>query len=110
MPTSYKILGQAAPADTNNADLYTVPSATESVTSTIAIANTTASSSTARVFVRNNGATAAASNAIIFDTAVPGNSTITLTLGITLDATDVITVRSSTANALIFHAFGNEIS
>jgi hypothetical protein len=110
MPTSYKILGQAAPADTSNANLYTVPAATESVTSTIAIANTTASSATARVFVRADGAAAATSNAIIYDSSVPGNSTITLTLGITLNATDVITVRSSTANALTFHAFGNEIS
>jgi hypothetical protein len=110
MPTSYKILGQAAPTDTSNTDLYTVPTATESVTSTIAIANTTASAATARVFVRANGAAAAASNAIIYDASVPGNSTITLTLGITLDAADVITVKSSTANALTFHAFGNEIS
>jgi hypothetical protein len=41
---------------------------------------------------------------------VPGNSTITMTLGITLNAGDIITVRSGTANALTFHAFGNEIS
>jgi hypothetical protein len=27
-----------------------------------------------------------------------------------MDAADVITVRSGTANALTFHAFGNEIS
>jgi hypothetical protein len=110
MPTNYKILGQAAPADTNNADLYTVPSSTESVTSTIAIANTTVSSAVARIFVRNNGATAATSNAIVYDTAIPGNSVVTLTLGITMNAADVITVRSGTANALTFHAFGNEIS
>ena len=110
MPTIYKILGQASPANTSNANLYTVPTLTQSVTSTIAIANTTASSATARIFVRINGAAAAASNAILFDSSVPGNSTITMTLGITLNAGDIITVRSGTANALTFHAFGNEIS
>ena len=110
MATNYKILGQAAPADTNNTNLYTVPTSTESVTSTIAIANTTLLSATARIFVRDGGADPVAGNAIVYDTAVPGNSVITLTLGITLSAGDILTVQSGTADALTFHAFGNEIT
>lgn len=110
MPTVYKVLGQSAPADTNNANVYTVPSATNAVISTVVIANTSNVTATARIFVRPDGATAATSNAIMYDTSFPGKSSTALTLGITLDAADVITVRSGTANALTFSVFGSEIS
>jgi hypothetical protein len=110
MPTAYKVLGQSAPADTSNANLYTVPSATSAVVSTISIANVTATAATCRVFVRVGAAEAAASNALVYDAIVSANSTTSLTLGITLATTDVITVRSGTSNALTFQAFGSEIS
>jgi hypothetical protein len=110
MAVAYKILGQSAPADTSNADLYTVPSATETIISTLAIANTTANSANARIFIRNDAAAAATSNAIVYDVPVDGNSVINITAGITLNASDVISVRSSIANALTFHAFGSEIT
>jgi hypothetical protein len=108
MPVAYKILGQSAPATTSNADLYTVPSATQTVVSSIVVCNTTALDATARIFIRNNAAAAAASNAIIYDATISANSTAGYSLGITIDATDVITVRSSTANAITFSAFGSE--
>ena len=110
MATAYKILGQSAPANTSNANLYTVPSATSTIVSTLVIANTTATAATARVFARIAGATAAASNAIIYDASVPANSTATFTLGMTLATTDIITIQTGTANALTFTAFGSEIS
>jgi hypothetical protein len=110
MAETLKILGQAAPADTNNADLYTVPSSTQTVISTIAIANTAASSALGRIFVVPSAGSASTANAIVYDYSFDGNSTVTLTLGITLAAADKIIVRSGTANALTFHAFGSEIS
>jgi hypothetical protein len=110
MAVAYKILGQSAPADTDNANLYTVPSATEAVVSTIAIANTSSNTAKARVFVRDNGSSAAASNAIVYDAEILGNDTLALTLGITINSSDIITVRTDTANALTFHAFGSEIT
>jgi hypothetical protein len=110
MPTNYKILGQAAPANTSNANLYTVPASTEAIVSTLAIANTNPTSATARVFIRIGGAAAATSNAIVYDTVFIGNSVTTLTLGITLSAGDIITVQTASANFLTFHAFGSEIS
>lgn len=110
MPTTYKVLGQSAPADTSNATLYTVPSSTSTVVSTLAIANTTGSAATCRVFVRIAGAGAAASNAVLYDASIPANSTTSLTLGMTLATTDVISVRTGTSNALTFTAFGSEIS
>ena len=110
MAVSYKILGQSSPANTLNADLYTVPASTQAVISTIAIANTTAASAYARVYVREDGAGAFIGNAIMYDVLLTANSTLAVTLGITLNAADVITVRSSVASALTFHAFGSEIA
>ncbi len=110
MPSAYKILGQSAPADTNNANMITVGAGKSQVISTINIANTTATAATARIFARIAGAAAAASNAIIYDTSISGNTTVSLTIGVTLAATDIITVRTGTANALTFTAFGSEIS
>lgn len=110
MPTTYKVLGQAAPATTSNANLYTVPSATSAVVSTLVIANTTASAATCRVFVRVAGAAAAASNSIAYDLSIAANSHVAFTEGFTLAATDVVTVQTGTSNALTFTLFGSEIS
>ena len=110
MATAYKVLGQSAPTGTSNTDLITVGSGKSQVISSLVIANTTGSAATARVFVRIAGATAAAANAVIYDAAIGANSTNAFTLGITLAATDVVTVQTGTADALTFTAFGSEIS
>lgn len=110
MANTYKILGQSAPANTSNADLITVSAAQSEVISTLVVANTTANAATFRVFARIAGAAAATSNALVYDATVNGNTTTTLTLGITITATDVLTIQSGTANALTFTAFGCEIS
>lgn len=110
MPTAYKILGQSAPTNTTNADLITVGAAKSQVISTLVIANTTATDATCRVFARIAGAAAATTNALLYDATIPANGVQALTLGITLAATDVLTVRTGTANALTFTAFGSEIS
>jgi hypothetical protein len=112
MPTTYSILGQSAPTDTNNANLFSVTSGTQYVVSTIAVCNTTTSAATCRIFARLAGAAAATTNAIIYDSSIPANTTVSFTIGITLNGTagDIITVRSGTANALTFTAFGSAIS
>lgn len=110
MAITYKILGQSAPADSNNADLYTVGSGKTAITSTLVIANVTGSAATARVFVRIAGATAAAGNAVMYDVSIAANSHAAFTEGWALSATDVVTVRSGTGNALTFTLFGSELS
>jgi hypothetical protein len=110
MPINYKILGQAAPADTSNADLYTVPASTQTIVSTISVTNDTATSATFRIYVRLNGAAAAAVNTLYFDTPLAGNSTLMITSGLSLNAGDIITVQSGTASAFTFQAFGSEVS
>lgn len=109
MPTNYKVLGQSNPAATTATTLYTVPAATQAVVSTIAIANTGATSATFRIAIRIAGAALATSQYIAFDTPVTANNSTMLTLGISLGATDVVTVYSSNTN-LVFSAFGTEIS
>jgi hypothetical protein len=110
MPTVYKVLGQSRPSDTNNANLYTCPASTETIVSTLHVANVSVNDVTFRVFVRIDGATASESNAIAWDVPLAGNSIFAMTEGITLNASDVITVRSSLANAITFTLFGSEIS
>jgi glucose-6-phosphate dehydrogenase assembly protein OpcA len=109
MPTTYKVLGQSNPSATTATTLYTVPSATEAVVSTIVIANLTSTAATFRIAIRPNGATLANSQYIAYDITVGASDSTALTLGITMDAADIITVYASTAN-LTFTAFGSEIS
>lgn len=110
MATAYKVLGQSAPANTSNADLYTVGSGKSAVISTLHVCNTTSSAVTMRIFCRIAGATAAASNAIAYDLSIPANSIYGFTEGMTLAATDVLTIQSGTANALTFTLWGSENS
>jgi hypothetical protein len=110
MAVAYKVLGVAAPSGTTNVDLYTVGAGKSAVISTLAISNVTASQTTAQVYVRVAGATAAVGNALVYNTVILPNSTTAFTIGITLAATDVITVQTATANALTFFAFGSELS
>jgi len=109
MPTTYKVLGQSNPSATTATTLYTVPSATQAVVSTIVIANLTATAATFRIAVRVAGAALANSQYVAYDITVGASDSTALTLGVTLGAADVVTVYASTAN-LTFTAFGSEIS
>ena len=109
MATAYKVLGQSAPAATTDTDLYTVPSSTEAVISTIVVCNRAVTSAAFRIAVRPNGAAIADQHYLAYDVTVAGGDSTALTLGITMDAADVLTVRASTAD-LSFSAFGSEIS
>lgn len=104
------MLGQAAPADTNNANLYTVPSATQAVVSTLNVANVTGTAATFSIYVRIAGAAAGNNNAIARNVPLAANSIYSATQGITLGAGDIITIQSGTAGALTFTAFGSEVS
>jgi hypothetical protein len=109
MATRYQVLGQVAPGATTDTTLYTVPSAKEVVVSTLVVANRDAlASASYRIAVRPAGATLANQHYIAFDVVVGAGDSTTLTLGITLAATDVVTVRASSAN-LSFSAFGSVI-
>ena len=108
MAISYKILGQAVPAANTSVDLYTVPVGRQSIVSTLNVCNTTLSNVTFRVMVRNAGEAINQKQYIAYDTALPAQDAIGLTLGMTLNASDVVTVQSYQGN-VAFNLFGSEI-
>lgn len=109
MAKNYKVLGQSAPSATTNTDIYTVGAGKEAVISTITICNRSASAITYRIAIRTNGDTLANQHYIAYDNSVSANDTVALTLGITVDASDVVTVYASSANTS-FNLFGSEIT
>ena len=109
MASTYKVLAQSAPSATTNTDVYTVGSGKSAVVSTITVCNRAASAATYRIAIRVAGATIANEDYIAYDSIVPANDTINLTIGVTLAATDVVTVYASTAN-FSFNLFGAEIA
>jgi len=108
MATTYKVLGQSNPSATTATTLYTVPSSTSTVVSTITVCNQAASAATFRIAVRPAGTTLASQHYIAYGSTVAANDTTALTLGITLATTDVVTVYASSAT-VSFTAFGSEI-
>lgn len=109
MANAYKVLGQSNPAATTNTNLYTAPAATSAVVSTINVCNQAATAATFRIAVRPAGAAIAAAHYLAYDVALPANDSISLTLGITLATTDIITVYAS-STTVSFSAFGTEIT
>ena len=109
MPTNYKVLGQSNPSATTLTTLYTVPSATEAVVSSIIIANLAATAATFRIAVRPDGASIANSQYVGYDITVGASDSTVLTLGLTMNAADVLSVYASTST-VTFSAFGSEIS
>jgi hypothetical protein len=108
MAQAYKVLGQENPSAASDTTLYTVPASTDSVISTITVANL-GTGGTFRIAIRPAGASIVNKHYMAYEVVLNANETITFTLGITLTATDVITVRASNTS-FAFQAFGSEIS
>ena len=109
MANTYKVLAQSNPAATTATSLYTVPSSTPAVVSTITVCNQSTSAGSYRIAIRPAGATLAAQHYIAYDVPLAANDTVALTLGITLATTDIVTVYASSAN-MSFNAYGTEIT
>jgi hypothetical protein len=109
MAITYKVLGQSNPAANTNTTLYTVPANTSSVCSTMVICNQAASAATFRVAVRPAGAAIATQHYTSYDTNLNANDSITVTIGMTLATTDVVTVRANTTT-VSFNLFGSELT
>ena len=56
MPTIYRVLAQSAPSATTNTDVYTSPAGTQTVISTLTIANRAATAASFRIAIRPAGA------------------------------------------------------
>lgn len=109
MATTYKVLGQVNPSATTATTLYSCPSSTQTVISTITICNQAASNGTYRISVRQDGAATDAKQYLVYDATIQANTTAAYTLGLTIDASDIVTVYASSAS-MSFNAFGSEIA
>jgi hypothetical protein len=109
MANLYKVLGQQVPAANTLTTLYTVPAATNTVISTISIANYGASNASYSLSVGRAGAADSANQYFVRGATVPAADSIFLTIGLTLAATDVVRCNTSSAT-VAFNAFGSEIA
>ena len=109
MATTYKILGQSAPAATTEVDLYTVPAATSAIVSSVTVCNRGSSSGTFRIYVSPAGAATANANYVVYDASLGAKEFVAFTLGISLATTDELRVYASSAD-FSFNAFGTELS
>jgi len=116
MASAYKVLGQAVPAATtaagassNLTTLYTSGTAAGAVVSSVVICNQSTSAQTYRVSVRVAGAGDTPKQYLAYDVVLGSNATDTLTLGLTLANTDVISIAAS-STSVSFNAYGSELS
>lgn len=109
MPQTHKVLGQSNPAATTLTTLYTVPASTQSIVSTVSVCNLASSATTYRIAVRPAGDAIANAQYLAYDVAIPANDTVVLTLGLSLAATDVVSVYAG-STSLAFHLYGVEIT
>jgi hypothetical protein len=109
MPTTYKVLGQLNPAANTLSNVYTVPSSTQAVISTITVCNQTASNASYSISVAPNGETDNVKHYIIRGGVVPAADSIAITLGLTIDAADQVRANTNN-NSISFSIFGSEIT
>lgn len=103
------MLGQVNPSASTQTTAYTVPSATQAVISTIVVSNLGPTATTYRIAIQPAGASLVQQHYIAYDVTLSSLDSIALTIGVTLAATDVISVMSF--NGLVnFNIFGSEIA
>lgn len=110
MATNYKVLGQINPSANTMTNAYSVPSATETVISTITVCNQTGDNVSYSIAVVPNGVMPTADeHFIVRGGAVPAADAIGITLGITLDANDQIRCNTN-SGSVSFNVFGSEVT
>lgn len=109
MANAWKVLGQSNPSATTSTTLYTCPSSTQTIVSSIIVANRSSTATSFRVSVDVNGGGDSNEDYIAYDMPIGGNESIALGHGVTLDASDLIRVYATLAT-LTFSVFGQEIS
>jgi hypothetical protein len=98
MPNTYKSPAQLVPTAQTLSTLYTVPSDTQTVVSNIHACNFGSTTASIRVAVRPSGASIANQHYLFFGLTITANDTIEFGHGITMDASDVLSVLASTAS------------
>jgi len=104
-----KNLGQANPLAATVTNIYTVPTATSTVISSIVVANRSATATSFRISIAVAGAADSVAQYLYYGVVIPGNDTFAANLGITLTAADVVRVYATLAT-LSFNVFGSEVT
>ena len=109
MATTRKVLGQHIPAAAATDLMYTVPANTQAVVSSIVCCNVTVTDDQLGIAVVEAGDTIGSKNMLYYLLPITGLNTFTCTIGITMNAGDMLYVYS--ANGYVaFSAFGQEIT
>lgn len=103
------MLGQVKPSANTLTTAYTTPAGSSAVISTIVVTNLGPTSTTYRIAIRIAGGAISDEDYIAYDISIPTLDSIALTLGITLAATDVVSVMSY-SGLVNFNIFGSEIA
>jgi len=103
---AYTVLGQSFPAAATATLLYTAD--TQTVVSSLVVCNQSAVPTTFRVSIRVSGVSDATKQYLYYDVPIDGNDTFVSTIGITLNATDLVYVYS-TLSTVSFNLFGSTI-
>jgi len=107
--TANKVLGQSAPLATTMTDVYTVPAATEAIVSSLVVCNRDLTNTSFRIAVRPAGAALSDEHYQYYNSVIFNEDTFIATIGMTLEATDVISVYAADAT-LSFTVYGQEIT
>ena len=108
MPRNYTILGQTNPAANTLTRLYGVPAGNSAVISSINIANLDANAAAFSIAANVSGVATSNANYLAWRVAVPGNDSISLSLGVTLNASSQLSVNAN-SSTVSFSAFGTEL-
>jgi hypothetical protein len=108
MPRRYSILGQINPTANTLTTLYQVPAGNSAVISSINIANLDANAAAFSIAANLTGAITANASYLAWRVSIPGNDSIALSLGVTLNASSYLSVNSNTST-VTFSAFGTEL-
>jgi hypothetical protein len=109
MPNNYKSPVQVEPAANTLSTLYTVPAGTQAIFSAINVCNTASSPATFRIAFIPDGAAIEDKHYIIYNAPIAGNDTYMINQGMSMDATDVLSVYASTAS-VCFTGFYAEVT
>lgn len=111
MAQTLQQLAQARPANTTAASILTVSASTEALVKTIIVANTSSSSAKFRIFHDDDGTTYSEATALAWDILVEAGSMVAIETNICMnDSSGNLAVRTDTASALTFTAYGSIVT
>lgn len=111
MALQEKQLGQLRPANAAAASLYSPGASTTGIVTSIIVCNQSGASAKYRVFLDDDGSTYDQTTALFYDIVIAADATHAIEVKLPMnDATGNLAVRTDTADALTFTAFGLEIT